>query len=73
MDCIFSLDFCVVRVMGMNPPHLFADWADTDICLGGYATNHNFLTINSFKVQQYKNLILKTRNKNLLIFRHICC
>lgn len=47
-------DFCVVRVMGMNPPHLFADWADTDICLGGYATNHNFLTINSFKIPDQK-------------------
>jgi hypothetical protein len=42
--------------MGMNPPHLFADWADTDICLGGYATNHDFLTINAFKVQQFKIL-----------------
>lgn len=51
---VFDLtqDFCILRVMGMNPPHLFADWADTNICLGGYATNHDYLTINSFKIPE---------------------
>lgn len=48
-------DFTIIRVMGMNPPHLFADWADTEVCLGGYATNHDHLTINSFKVPDKRN------------------
>ncbi|XP_069109730.1 uncharacterized protein, partial [Argopecten irradians] len=46
-------DFRLVQEMPMDPPHLFADWYDDNICVGGFvptAANNDFFCVKAFKV-----------------------
>ncbi|XP_033749944.1 F-box/WD repeat-containing protein 5-like isoform X1 [Pecten maximus] len=46
-------DFRLVQEMPMDPPHLFADWYNDNICVGGYvptAANNDFFCVKAFKV-----------------------
>ncbi|XP_060066377.1 F-box/WD repeat-containing protein 5-like [Ylistrum balloti] len=46
-------DFRLIQEMPMDPPHLFADWYNDDICVGGFvptAANNDFFCVKAFKV-----------------------